>query len=287
MSTSRRTFLKNTIVSASVAVGDLHALASAPGGTGTIAGQVAAAPPAHADSSVASAEYTRGIGIYPGDPNEDFGPTLVPDASTYRNVALRRPAYHSSSYDYNLTAQLVTDGIKDTHLPDWVATSVSYRGLLPKVEREFFLDHNADTSVDLRGPRPWVQVQLGGGASVPEIDRVEVHFIGPNSLRPENISVSVSGSEDGREWKELGKVTNPSPEIPNRNRMSFGPPVQRFKPSIPFSAASQSRFYRVEFEALNAPPYSFLCSGKLAKWRSSARTHEWKSAGLTGSRVRG
>ncbi|MGO8792671.1 MAG: glycosyl hydrolase 2 galactose-binding domain-containing protein [Terriglobia bacterium] len=292
MSTSRRTFLKNTIVSASVAVGDLHALASAPGGTGTIAGQVAAAPPAHADSSVASAEYTRGIGIYPGDPNEDFGPTLVPDASTYRNVALRRPAYHSSSYDYNLTAQLVTDGIKDTHLPDWVATSVSYRGLLPKVEREFFLDHNADTSVDLRGPRPWVQVQLGGGASVPEIDRVEVHFIGPNSLRPENISVSVSGSEDGREWKELGKVTNPSPEIPNRNRMSFGPPVQRFKPSIPFSAASQSRFYRVEFEALNAPPYSFFMQwqvSEVAFFSQNARveiggpyrfTSAWMSAGL-------
>jgi hypothetical protein len=37
------------------------------------------------------------------------GATLVPDTQTYRNLALHRPAYASSRYDYNLTAQLVTD----------------------------------------------------------------------------------------------------------------------------------------------------------------------------------
>ena len=57
-------------------------------------------------------EYTRGVGVYPGDPREDFSPVMRVDSSTYRNLALRRPAYHSSSYDYNLTAQVVTDGIK-------------------------------------------------------------------------------------------------------------------------------------------------------------------------------
>ena len=47
---------------------------------------------------------------------------------TYRNLALHRPAYQSSSYDYNLTAQLITDGIKDTRLPRWVAVSTSETG---------------------------------------------------------------------------------------------------------------------------------------------------------------
>ena len=55
---------------------------------------------------------------------------------TYRNLALHRPAYQSSSYDYNLTAQLITDGIKDTKLPRWVAVSSSEQGVLPKNERE-------------------------------------------------------------------------------------------------------------------------------------------------------
>jgi hypothetical protein len=49
-------------------------------------------------------EYTRGIGVYPGDPREYAGPSLAPDAHAYRNLALHRPAYQSSAYDYNLTA---------------------------------------------------------------------------------------------------------------------------------------------------------------------------------------
>ena len=50
------------------------------------------------------------VGIYPGAPGESFAPMLTADNS-YRNIALRRMAYASSSHDYNLTAQLVTDGI--------------------------------------------------------------------------------------------------------------------------------------------------------------------------------
>lgn len=52
--------------------------------------------------------YTRGIGQYPGSPAEDFSPNLKPDYDNYRNIAKLRTAYHSSSYDYNLTAQLAT-----------------------------------------------------------------------------------------------------------------------------------------------------------------------------------
>src|ERR1035441_10673228 len=70
-------------------------------------------------------EYTRGIGVYPGDPKEDFSPVMAVDSATYRNLALHRPAYHSSSYDYNLTAQLVTDGIKTTALPRWISTATN------------------------------------------------------------------------------------------------------------------------------------------------------------------
>src|ERR1700727_1172681 len=80
--------------------------------------------------------YTRGIGVYPGDPKEYTGPTLIADAHTYRNLALHRPAYQSSAYDYNLTAQLITDGIKETTMPRWIETSTSDAGILPKNQRE-------------------------------------------------------------------------------------------------------------------------------------------------------
>jgi len=42
-----------------------------------------------------------------------MGPTLTVDSGrNYRNLALHRPAYQSSAYDYNLTAQLITDASK-------------------------------------------------------------------------------------------------------------------------------------------------------------------------------
>ena len=57
-----------------------------------------------------------GIGIYPGNPDENTAPVMVQDDS-YRNIALNRAAYASSSFDYNLTAQLVTDGIVSAEMP--------------------------------------------------------------------------------------------------------------------------------------------------------------------------
>ena len=285
MSTSRRTFLKTTVASAGMALGDLRALAIEAASEPLPGARSSPRPGAE---SAAAGEYTRSVGVYPGDPREDFGPLLAADASTYRNLALRRPAYHSSCYDYNLTAQLVTDGIKDSHLPDWVATWVGLRGELPKHERELFLDHNPITAVDLQGPRPWVQVQLGGGVRAPEIDRVDVLFVAPSDSKPEDLGVAVLVSGDGREWKELGKVTNPTP-VPVTGSPQSG---QRFQPSIPLRAASQSRFYRIELEAANAPPSAFFMEWQVCEvgfFHQNRRveiggpysfTSAWMSAGL-------
>ena len=112
-------------------------------------------------------EYTRGIGVYPGDPKEYAGPSLAIDAQTYRNLALHRPALQSSAYDYNLTAQLITDGLKETGLPQWIATSTSDGGLLAKNQREVFLDGNVTSSVDVSGDEAMGRVRYRGrrGAS--------------------------------------------------------------------------------------------------------------------------
>ena len=295
MSVSRRGFLKSSIGGAYAAAGELRGLAAHPTGiAAAVAAHASSAADAPQGSASAAPEYTRGVGVYPGDPREDFAPRLVPDtSSTYRNLALHRPAYHSSSYDYNLTAQLVTDGIKDTHPPEWVGTSLSFRGVLPKTQREYFLDHNAVTVVDLRGPRPWLQVQLGGGARAPVIDRVEVLFMAPGELKPENVSVSVSVSEDGREWKEAGKVTNPQRATLTGGPTGFERGGAVFQPSIPLQAASENRFYRLEFEAANASPMAFYMQWQVAEvafYNQNQRveiggpyrfTSAWMSAGLS------
>jgi hypothetical protein len=181
-------------------------------------------------------DYTLGVGVYPGDPKENFAPAMRIDSSTYRNLALHRPAWHSSAYDYNLTAQLVSDGIKETVPPRWVSTSTSQQGVLKKNEREWILDGNWVTGIDLTGPKAWVQLELAGGPSPLEIDRIVVDGVVQSSANDLEVwACVVSGSDDGATWSELGRgdgIARLSGEI---------------RPSIRFTAPSRRRFYRIAF----------------------------------------
>jgi hypothetical protein len=121
MSSSRRDFLKTSVIAGTGMAIARHAYAGSiahADDPALLAGMLAS--PAQSGMKEASnLSFTCGIGIYPGAPSEDFSPEFVRDTSgTYRNLALLRPAFHSSSYDYNLTAQLVTDGISDTRVPE-------------------------------------------------------------------------------------------------------------------------------------------------------------------------
>ncbi len=218
-------------------------------------------------------QFTRGIGVYPGDPKDNFAPEIVYD-QTYRNLARLRPAYHSSSYDYNLTAQLITDGIKDTALPRWVSTATSDAGVLKKHERELMLDDNVVSTVNLRGPRGWVQVELGGGTGAPEVDRIDVFARAQSGGgEPAGWTCTVSGSDDGQNWKELGRANGADR------------PGREFKPSVTLGAPAQSRFYRVE---LNAPSVTAWRVAEVSLFRQGAKlkiggpyafTSAWMSAG--------
>ncbi|HUZ45829.1 MAG TPA: discoidin domain-containing protein [Terriglobia bacterium] len=291
---SRRTFLKRTIAGVTAALGDLHKLALAADPSSFKATMAQAGETQAGVASVANgAEYTRGVGVYPGDPHENFAPTLAAETgTTYRNLALLRPAYHSSSYDYNLTAQLLTDGIKHAHLPHWVETSTSLFGALARNEREFFLDHNATSGIELRGASPWVQVYLGGGKSVPEIDRVDLLIaLNARNVAPADVSFAVSVSDDGWNWKTAGAVKGPEPSPPGGRQelLRWG---YWFNPSIPLSPASQSRFYRMECTVTSSAGIDFGVQWKIEKVSFFNRnqrvevggpynfTSAWKSHGL-------
>ncbi|MGC4049729.1 MAG: hypothetical protein QM757_09480 [Paludibaculum sp.] len=154
-------------------------------------------------------DFTRGVGIYPGDPKQDFGAVLRPASGPARNLALRRPAYHSSSYDYNLTAQLVTDGIKDTRVPRWISVSTSQQGILKKNEREWLLDGNWVSGVTLRGKEAWIQFEIGGDDRAGDQSARDQHPTG-GARRTGELELPRSGSEDGRTWKDLGQTSQMS-----------------------------------------------------------------------------
>ncbi len=153
-------------------------------------------------------QYTRGIGVYPGDPKENFGPEMKIDAIHYRNLALHRAAYQSSSYDYNLTAQLITDGITDTSLPGWIVVSTSTQGILPRDGREHILDRHASSQQALQGANVWIQVQMAGNYNVPPVDSIS--FAGGltvDTLLIKPWQITVSGSNDGVKWDNLGGLS--------------------------------------------------------------------------------
>jgi hypothetical protein len=255
--------------------------------------------------SFAGEKSTRGVGVYPGDPDEDFAPALVPDKTNYRNLALLRPAYHSSSYDYNLTAQLVTDGIKETDLPRWLVTSLSTTGVTNKIEREFLVDHNSFSNVNLKGPEGWMQFELAGGVAPLQVDRIAVqgriraatapdtYFSSSQEQRgaqssPGDWTCIVLGSDDGLDWKELGQATGRIPPPPKPTM--FGPTAALINMTVPFSSISNSRIYRVALKSTfqgnwYVSDVDFFNAGKPVEiggpyrfssaWMSEGKGEEW------------
>ena len=113
-------------------------------------------------------DRTRGIGVYPGNPNEYFGPQLIRGGSELRNVALFRAARHSSSFDNDYTAQLVTDGVVSAeHVCSW--KSAGSQG-------------------------EWIELDLGDEAS---LERMAFHWVNAP------VSGRILVSDDGISWKDV------------------------------------------------------------------------------------
>lgn len=223
--------------------------------------------------------YSRGVGIYPGKPAEDFSPTLVADNENYRNLAYHRAAFHSSSYDYNLTAQLVTDGIIIHEMPNYVSLSTN-QGVLPKNEREWLLDHNSVTEVSINGTDIWVQLELNESTDIPEITKITLNGgLTYGDKKPAGWQFVCSGSNDGVNWIELGTVKGvglPGQERPNPFAGFPGPPAADStapKPSFTFNfrMPRNERLINQAFEFNEPVVYHFyrvnLSAPSAEKWR--------------------
>jgi hypothetical protein len=180
-----------------------------------------------------SDRYTRGIGIYPGDPAENFSPDLKSDNQNYRNIARLRPARHSSSYDYNLTAQLVTDGIIINEMPDHISVSTNL-GTLKKNEREWLFDGKSDSRMRITsGTDIWLQLDMSPDA--PEITKMMLSGgVTFDDKKTKSWQFICYGSNDGKTWEEIGMARGrglPGEERPN--------PFARFRPPQPAGRAAR------------------------------------------------
>ena len=140
---------------------------------------------------------TRGLGVYPGDPAECFAPRVVPGGGEERNIALLRAASHSSSFDFNQTAQLVTDGILPDGPSRWI--SVLRDGEpVSRLERGYLTDQNL-AGIACKGPSCTVELRFHGY----EVSADKLICTGSDGWVPAGSTITAEGECNGT-WIPLG-----------------------------------------------------------------------------------
>ena len=252
----------------------------------------ACARPAQPESS---AYYTRGIGVYPGDPAEYTGPELVPAGDEYRNLALHRVARHSSSYVYNLTAQLVTDGVVELRRPYRMALETQ-AGPVAKRDREKVFDRNSWTSVSVPGGEgAALTLRLLDGTLT--ADRVALTGWAEGKQAPGPCLVSVEVSPDGRNWTALRPLREENFPGGPLARAYDGDRVRNFYwifdlPAVPMAAlrvrmdapqVDRWEVQRMDF-SLGGEPVPVLPSERFCSaWMSEGVEEEWVCVDLGAS----
>lgn len=263
---------------------------------------------ATADNSFERSDYyTRGIGQYPGDPKEDFSPSLVPDHSTYRNIALLRSAFASSSHDYNLVAQLTTDGLVSDKHPQYLNLSTP-EGDVPRREREWMIDEGPYSRNTFTGGDTYFQFTLKNyNKSVDEL-KLTGTLVYDDELAKEGYEIVCQISGDGERWEEVGRMEGkglPGEAVryrvpvtdPNKQFEQIAMPVRRLDLTIPFNKGKivgrelvQSSLFRIVLRMQGAHSWIFTAAdfynkGNLVEmkpsqffnsaWMSATAGEEW------------
>ena len=217
-------------------------------------------------SVVAQPQPTRGIGKYPGAPSDNFSPVLTPCPCTAtsqfcdgsRVVAKRCLSANavvrtSSAYDYNLTSQLINDGIVSTVMPPYITASTR-QGLLPRRERECAIDGGDWTRNVILGASNHLQYVWHGMTLHADF----VELVCTMAYRPEQatkgytIRVLTAGTRQRRgitPWRLASSLTGDSlPGMASRYRMHSDPnkqtgddllPTRRIRVKLPISRKAQ------------------------------------------------
>ena len=224
-----------------------------------------------------SAQTTRGIGVYPGAAEEFFGPQLVA-GDGYRNLARGRMVYQSSSFDFNMTAQVLTDGIiqgvkelgsKGVKKNGPVFLEVSTPdGQLPQRQRESTIDGNDWTQSFVMGSDTWLQYAWHGMS----VEADKISLIGTVAYRETDATdgyhIRVVVSNDGKRWQQVATVKGDTlPGLRSRSMVNSDPnknagndemlPTRRLNIELPFSKVLKFNYLRVELQMNGAAYWAF------------------------------
>ena len=220
-----------------------------------------------AESFERSDYYTRGIGQYPGDPKEDFSPSLAPDPSTYRNIARLRSAFASSSHDYNLVAQLATDGIVTDEQPQYLNLSTP-DGDVPRREREWMIDEGPYSRNTFPGEDTYFRFTLANYSKAAGKLSLVGTVVYDDKVSKGGYEIICQGSNDGKNWTEIGKLSGsglPGQAVsgrvvvtdPNKQTGKTTMPVRKLNETITFNSENAYSDYRVLLKMAGAHDWVF------------------------------
>lgn len=220
-----------------------------------------------AESFERSDYYTRGIGQYPGDPKEDFSPSLAPDPSTYRNIARLRSAFASSSHDYNLVAQLATDGIVTDEQPQYLNLSTP-EGDVPRREREWMIDEGPYSRNTFPGEDTYFRFTLANYSKAAGKLSLVGTVVYDDKVSKGGYEIICQGSNDGKNWTEIGKLSGsglPGQAVsgrvvvtdPNKQTGETTMPVRKLNETITFNSENAYSDYRVLLKMAGAHDWVF------------------------------
>ncbi|MCF0197529.1 MAG: beta-glycosidase, partial [Bacteroidaceae bacterium] len=174
---------------------------------------------------VSQTPYTRGIGVYPGQPNQDASPRMEKGGDDPRNLALNRITKASSQFDNNLTAQLATDGIVEQGQPRYLRVTTP-AGLVPRREREWSLDECPYTHNVLPGADSYICYELVGWRVQPDsvVVDAQVAYHPEKAQADDRYLIAVDCSADGVRWVELARQEGKGlPGRPSSSRLHDDP----------------------------------------------------------------
>ena len=170
------------------------------------------------------------------------------------NIALNKAAYASSSYDYNLTAQLVTDGGVAASEPAWLKVCTA-EGELPRREKEWTLDAGPYSSNRLEGASDFIEYEWSAQKFSAACVRVRGYVVYEEPAKGWSISCLAGDSKVG--MRQVGFIGNSGlpgnkryPEVitdPNKQTETITCPVRELDLEIPLNDAVDFNHFKIEF----------------------------------------
>ena len=226
--------------------------------------------------------YTRGIGVYPGEPAAYTGPEMVPAGDELRNLALHRVARHSSSYDYNLTAQLVTDGIIATEEPYFLDV-LTQEGAVAKRDCERIFDDNFTALTVPSVKDAFLEIDIHNGT----FEADQIGFVCSAVIKEDSKGYELvfEASADGKTWETLKTFRgNDYPGVQGRTKLQRNIDFKFDVPEKPYCAL-RVHLNSEAVESWNISEVDFLKDGKEfpvigqrhfnSTWMSAGNADEW------------